>query len=489
MSEIKLLNVLDIYLDSENPRHVPINNQTEIITHLLKNEKVRNLAKDIAANGISPIELFAVIKDSAGHYVALEGNRRLCALTLLNDPRVAPNNEQVNYFKKLVSGSSKPPSAVRCAIFDNREDADIWIERRHEGEQDGVGTRSWDSNQISRHKRGKDKVDNNALALSILDYSTTQGFLTEKNKTKILTTASRYLGNPYFRKTLGIVSGRSDAEIVINVSFEEFDRVIERFSHDLVDKDSGVNSRTKQADWENYADFLIKNGIAPTRNIEKIKLSDKNRLKTKGTSSTTSGNNDVGGGTTSNGGTNNSENSSSSSNNPNGNPGSTKGSTTRHPDKRLYLVSSDFKAPIKDKILRRIFEELKTILVDDKPLAVSLVARAFLENVYSEFLEKQTGSYPKMPIHVVMEKVLKIIEEDTDLSKKELNSLASLRKVQSNTDNILNPKSLGANAHGSIYPSARELKREWDNIVSIIEYMLRKNDALSYGHKHRRSVK
>ncbi len=469
MSNIKLLNVLDIYLDSANPRHEPISNQEEIISFLIKNEKIKNLAKDIASNGISPIDLFAVMKDGVGNYIALEGNRRLCALTLLNDPGTAPTNELANYFKKLSADNKNIPTAIRCAIFDNREDADLWIERRHLGAQDGVGTKEWSSVQQARHMRSRDKADGDALALGILEYATNLGFISEKNKAKILTTASRYLGNPYFRKTLGIVSGRSDSELVINVSYEEFDRVVEKFVSDLMDKNSGVNSRTKKDDWENYADFLIANGIAPTRNIEKRRLRDKGYQKDKDYRPPASG----GGGTGSgNPGGNGASNSTSGSTSSQGGSSGAKPGTTRHPDKRLYLVSSDFKAPIKDRILRRVFDELKTILVDEQPLAVSLVARTFLENVYSEFLEKKTCNHPSMQTHVVMEKVLKIIEKDTTLSKKELNALAALRKVQSNVEDILNPKSLGANAHGRIYPSARELKREWDNIACIIEYML-----------------
>jgi hypothetical protein len=57
------LKVLDIYLDALNPRHAPIDHQPDIISHLVKKEKVRNLARDIAQEGISPIELFAVVRD------------------------------------------------------------------------------------------------------------------------------------------------------------------------------------------------------------------------------------------------------------------------------------------------------------------------------------------------------------------------------------------------------------------------------------------
>ena len=59
---------------------------------LLGKEKVRKLAEDIATKGISPLDRLGVtahpkVNDS---YVAVEGNRRLCALKLLADPEKAP---------------------------------------------------------------------------------------------------------------------------------------------------------------------------------------------------------------------------------------------------------------------------------------------------------------------------------------------------------------------------------------------------------------
>ena len=46
--EKKTLHITQLFLDPENPRHDVISNQKEIIEELLKNEKVFNLAKDIA---------------------------------------------------------------------------------------------------------------------------------------------------------------------------------------------------------------------------------------------------------------------------------------------------------------------------------------------------------------------------------------------------------------------------------------------------------
>ena len=151
MSSNILLNVLDIYLDTDNPRHEPIYDQTSIIKHLLKDERVRNLAKHIADHGVNPLDSIGVVKDEESNYVVVEGNRRLCALLLLNDPEKAPSGE-APYFKKLAESSTKVPNAVNCVLFDDSDEANIWMGIRHNGEQDGVGVKNWDSKQKTRHR-------------------------------------------------------------------------------------------------------------------------------------------------------------------------------------------------------------------------------------------------------------------------------------------------------------------------------------------------
>ena len=73
-----------------------------------------------------------------------------------------------------------------------------------------------------------------------------------------------------------------------------------------------------------------------------------------------------------------------------------------------------------------------------------------------------------------MNKVITHIEKDNNLTKVESQALGALKRVQSNHNNVLSPHTLGANAHASHYPNATELKREWDNISAIVEYMLKR---------------
>lgn len=469
MSSNILLNVLDIYLDTENPRHDPINDQTDIIAHLLAGERVKTLARHIADNGMNPLDMVGVVKDEEDNYIVVEGNRRLCALHLLNDPDKAPTGE-VPYFKRLSKNSTKINNSINCVLFDDHDEANIWKTVRHNGEQDGIGIRPWDSKQRTRHNAKINRKDQNALSLSLIEYATNKNFLTTESSERIITTAARYLGNPAVRKAMRISSSRSEQDVKITASCEDFDKVLKRFCDDLVENDF-VNSRSRKVDWEDYADLLIRDGIAPKEKVDTHLLSECliSQKKESGNDSKKSeeslnhnkpentqfDKNEVG-------------DKKDAENNTVGN----NGGASKNPDKRKYILPNDFQANINNKILRRVFQELKNIEVDMYPLAASQVARAFLENIYILFYEKATGSYTKQQTHLLMDKIIKEIELDSTLTKVECNALGALRRVQSNELNVLSPKTLGANAHAGIYPDPKQLKREFDNISDIIKYML-----------------
>ncbi|MGZ4160849.1 MAG: hypothetical protein ACXWAT_01985 [Methylobacter sp.] len=476
MSKLIELNVLDIYLDTQNPRHDPINDQAEIIKHLVKKESIKNLAKDIAAYGLSPIDLFAVIKDESNNFIVVEGNRRLCALTLLNDPKLSPEGDVV-YFKGLRTAKTKIPSKVNCMQFTSRDAANIWIERRHGGEQDGRGTKQWSADQKTRHNRRLLKPDANALANSILEYASESGLLPKVREDKILTTASRYLGNPDFRKTIGVVSSRSEANVVINVPHDEFNKVLIRFCNDLLDDASPVSSRTKKSDWEEYARQLVQESIAPVTRSENRSLNINNKYQKVDNeiqvqpNIVKTANQDVSQ-------TSESEFSSTVQSDKSSVDSKTEplSRINKHPNDRKFIVPSNFKPRISDVTLRKVFEELRTIEVDTYTLAAALLCRAFLENLNSSFYEKMTGIYDKNnKANFVLEKVIPLIEKDqNNLSKNESNALGALKRVQSNEKNVFSFKTLGAYAHAGFYPNARELKLEWDNISEILIYMLKK---------------
>ena len=77
----------------------------------MRGEQILPLAEDICDRGLSPLERLAAIPHPTldGHFVMVEGNRRLCSLKLLRDPAKAPVADR-KAFKKLAE--RKPGHAL-----------------------------------------------------------------------------------------------------------------------------------------------------------------------------------------------------------------------------------------------------------------------------------------------------------------------------------------------------------------------------------------
>ncbi|WP_396587703.1 hypothetical protein [Bermanella sp. R86510] len=263
--ETYLIQIADLLLDVKNPRHDPVETQEEQIAALVKDDQVKSLASDIAVNGLSPIEKPIVMYDeNSEKYIVLEGNRRVCSLILLHNPMLAPISirpvlTQIN--------KDKVPDSIECALAKSREEARVWIDRRHSGLSGGIGLKSWNSIQKTRASDIFEKPNDNSLSLALFEYAKKYLRLDCSEKKASLTTASRYLGNNKFRNTMGIRSRRPNKRVRIACSHLEFESILYRFLSDLIDNDQskefGVHSRTKKLDIENYANHLISENLAP----------------------------------------------------------------------------------------------------------------------------------------------------------------------------------------------------------------------------------
>lgn len=242
-----------IFLDLENPRHEPYTSEAEVIEYLCRYENVFPLAKDIVQlGGVNPLELLAVIPDEGSgggkegkkSYTVAEGNRRLCALKLLDDPERAPTKLRKSF--EDLAADWDGPATLPCIVFDDREAVRIWLSRIHEGEQGGVGRKKWNADQTARHS-GDSK---NKLALAVLDYAEAEGLITAEARRGKLTTVQRYLGSSLVREALGI-DATNPGDISRNRSKHDFDLLLRKFLDDLAR--GYVNSRANRDEHTAYA--------------------------------------------------------------------------------------------------------------------------------------------------------------------------------------------------------------------------------------------
>lgn len=154
-----ILSIDNILLSLDNPRLDVSMDQENVIKKMIENQgnKIFELAKDISQNGLNPIEDIAVTPFDNGQFIVHEGNRRITAIKLLNNPETLKNLDQTLYnkFNNLCNKENKKITSIEVKVFSNDDDLDHWIELKHLGSNNGVGTDKWDSIQKERYTKSK----------------------------------------------------------------------------------------------------------------------------------------------------------------------------------------------------------------------------------------------------------------------------------------------------------------------------------------------
>lgn len=239
----------DLYLDTENPRHKPVQSEREAIERLCESESIYELAADIAEHGINPLELIAVVpaaegsEAAGGPYVVAEGNRRLCALKLLADPDAAPA-AQVEKFRSLAA--KRPVRTIPAQLFPDRDAARTWLERLHSGSFAGRGRLQWSAEQKTRFLGG----GRHARAQALLDIAEREGMISADQREGKLSIVDRWISNPVFREALGIDFPKGDGGVMFTRPPTDRKRLLSTFM-DLVKKgesEGGISTRAKADD-------------------------------------------------------------------------------------------------------------------------------------------------------------------------------------------------------------------------------------------------
>lgn len=145
----KSVSYTSLVLNPLNPR-IPTSNeelpQREVIKELVENDDILGLAKSISASGYFPDVHLVVVKDNARKFRVLEGNRRACAVKLLQSPKAAPE-DWVPKFRALQQKTDlELIKKLPVVIAPNIETADPIILERHIG----LSIKRWDPIQQSK---------------------------------------------------------------------------------------------------------------------------------------------------------------------------------------------------------------------------------------------------------------------------------------------------------------------------------------------------
>lgn len=439
--EYRVIDIKRLHLNSENPRHSPLERQPEIIKALYSSEEVQALARDIANRGaLSPLDVIGVyeMSDQPGHYVTLEGNRRTCALILLADPARAPTADARAYLESVARG--KPiPTKVPSFVFPKKEAADQWIDLRHMGAQGGVGTRSWSADQqanaLARRNGGGPATAaarQNLLAHAVLMRLKDTGLISpEQYQAASLTTIARYLTTPAVRALLGLAHHE---RLEYTHDPAEVDGSLQRLVLDSLEKRQGedqlrVTSRSNADGRRAYAQGLAAEGSAPTSLLSSpVAPPAISRPATK----------------------------------------SARPTSARNPNLETRLLTTAFTVNHDDKVLGYLRQEMLKLKVAEHPFACNYLLRAFVERVMTLFLIKLGAHRDRM--------------NDRDLTQtcaREMLAAAAKRgvyeivnKAGSNDSTPYNLNCLGAAIHGGHIPTQKDLVKYCHTWQPALRFML-----------------
>lgn len=265
--EIKL-DQLQIKLD--NPRHEKKDQYPAAMKELVDAERVVELALHIAEmGGLNPMDRIGVVRDDgspndAPTYIAAEGNRRVAALMLLDDPeRLPPNvNQRSSRAKRLKKAgrSLEGLDTIRVVVFTTFDAADPWIDVMHvAGGTDG-GRRRWNPTQQTRRNGETGNVD----AVTLIAVASKVGLITKNEADGIAATnVQRIVSSSGRRKQLGLSGTGEDLKRFI--AWDAFRVGLDKLMRDQIDRLSEHNSRAlNNADkLNNYVASLVRAMGAP----------------------------------------------------------------------------------------------------------------------------------------------------------------------------------------------------------------------------------
>jgi hypothetical protein len=407
-------------------------------------DKLIRLAKDIIESGINPSDLPIVIphESEKNNYIVVEGNRRVTTLKLLFEPQLCTHPIMSSKFKDLSNIFLKNPIAgIDCVIYKDRESSDHWVDLKHTGANNGVGTEQWDATarrrRIDRNKEnpGTDlQIKNFLIEVGGYDPSTLDAF-----RGIPITTVKRLVGTKEIREFLGLEL--KEGVLYSKHNKEETLRVLEEFFAPFASGDKKVKHVYDKDDRISYL-----SGLDPATGANPLQAtSDAWPLTSPPPSETKQPP-------------------------PGKQPPLGKGfpQARSKPLSQNRKILIDKPISISHRRINGIYGELRKLEVKDFPNAVAVLLRVFLEASLDNFIEiNKIESHSNDKLHQKITKVAKHMEDNGLLSNHELKPL---RNAASVPNSLFSTNTLNAYVHNSIIqPKPTELNATWNEMEPFMK--------------------
>lgn len=436
----KLIDLSLLNINIENPRFEMVGNQRDAIKTMIEDqkEKLIKLAEDIVNEGLNPGDPIFITKHEKqeGEFNVLEGNRRVTALKLLENPELISDKHKslLNRFKKLSEQYSKVQiEKIPCVLFDNELEAEHWIELKHTGQNDGIGTVGWDAQQKARFDE-RVKGDS-SFALQIIDFLEKEESVDDELKNNLRKVKSsslqRLATDPDFRRMVGI--DIKDGKVITHYEPSEVAKPLSKAANDLLRKDFTVKDIYYKDDRLRYLETFKKTDLPdktqelagdwelistiPPKKADPKKAEENKKKKSKSLIS-----------------------------------------------KRHTLIPKSTIIPISQPRVNKIYYELKDLDVKDFENSAAITFRVFIELSMDSYIEK----YPIPGVTNNSNLSHKLKSVATDLEVKGIldkNKLKGAFTASTMKDSIFSIDTFNAFVHNKdFHPESESLKKNWDNL-------------------------
>lgn len=197
---IQMIALSSLEFDPQNPRlpqNIKSDDETDVISYLIDEANIPELMMSIGEQGYFDGEPLLVVARN-DHFIVIEGNRRLCALKLLNSQALAPRSAKK--IEEIKRTSLNKPFNIPCQVFSSRDDILSYLGYRHI-----TGVNQWDALAKARY------LDQLYNRFSNLDPSLTTAQLYQK-LAKVIASKSDYVSK--LLTSLNILRFADDTKIL-----------------------------------------------------------------------------------------------------------------------------------------------------------------------------------------------------------------------------------------------------------------------------------
>ena len=438
-----------MFIDLDNYRFEHQTSQLEAINKMVDTYKgdLYNLAVDILSHGLNPTDMPLVIKSPIddSKFIVMEGNRRITTLKILLNPNLIDNKHQSlkKKFDKLVSeNEANIIRSLECGVCGNKEEAYLWIERKHSNGLHGIGTQQWNSIQKQRFEEATKGKSSMALQVidMLMDADTVDDKLKKQLATIKVTNLQRLISDPKVRAFLGISlqNGHLTSDIKKEIVVDALTEILT----DMMKENFKVSKIYKKEDRERYIHDMFNGSTSPNSIANKSVRWDFIATQTEKREVVS------------------------------GQPATIAVLPIKP---RVTLAPKNFELSITDARIASIFHEMKGLVVRSYVNTAAIMLRIFLEMSVDVYIETfhllKAGMLTSSKSGKSLLEKLQIVIAHLKASKAaNIDMTKGMEFAMNNKNSPLSPDTLNSYVHNYRFsPMPESLISEWDNVQPFFE--------------------